>query len=42
MPIFFWKRLTGEAVTWNRDFTTVDDAEVCLISRLRVRGGNQY
>ena len=25
---FIWKQLVGEHVTWSRDFSTVDEAEV--------------
>ena len=28
LPSFVWKKLAGERVTWARDFTTVDEAEV--------------
>jgi E3 ubiquitin-protein ligase HECTD3 len=27
---FVWKRISGETISWNRDFVTVDSAEVCF------------
>ena len=30
LPSFIWKQLSGEKVTWSRDFVTVDAAEVCI------------
>lgn len=34
MPQFVWKQLTGEQVTWTRDFVSVDSAEVKLIDSI--------
>ena len=34
LPQFLWKQLVGEAVTWSRDFVSVDSAEVRFIESI--------
>lgn len=34
LPQFVWKELVGEGVTWERDFVSVDSAEVKLLSSI--------
>ena len=32
LPVFFWKKLVGERVTWENDYTTVDSTAVSRVS----------
>ena len=37
LPVFFWKKLVGERVTWENDYTTVDSTAVSRVSFIYVK-----
>ena len=32
LPSFIWKKLVGERISWSKDYSTVDAAEVCIMA----------
>lgn len=39
---FFWKKLSGESVSWKNDFATVDSAQVRLLETIEKLDKNEY
>jgi hypothetical protein len=42
MTPFFWKKLSGEKISWKNDFSTVDLAQVKLLENIEKMDQNEY